>query len=88
MEALEVDFGSVSGARLLREDYTGRAKLVVDRGTDTIVGAAFVGTEVGELLHSATTAIVGKVRLDTLWHAVPSFPTVSEIWLRLLETRR
>jgi hypothetical protein len=21
-----------------------------------------------------------------LWHAVPSFPTVSEVWLRLLET--
>ena len=24
--------------------------------------------------------------LDELWHAVPSFPTISEVWLRLLET--
>ena len=32
--------------------------------------------------------IVGKVPLETLWHAVPSYPTVSEVWLRLLEARR
>ena len=70
---------------LLRDDYIGRAKLVVDRATDTLVGATFVGTDVAELLHSATIAIVGKVTLETLWHAVPSYPTVSEIWLRLLE---
>jgi len=63
------------------------SEVVVDRATDTIVGATFVGSEVAELLHSATTAIVGKVSLDTLWHAVPSYPTVSEIWLRLLESR-
>ncbi len=87
-EALEYDIASVAGASLLRDDYTGRAKLVVDRATDTLVGATFVGTEVAELLHSATVAIVGKVSLDTLWHAVPSYPTVSEVWLRLLESRR
>jgi pyruvate/2-oxoglutarate dehydrogenase complex dihydrolipoamide dehydrogenase (E3) component len=88
VEALEYDLASVSGAALLRDDYAGRAKLVVDRSTDTIVGATFVGPEVAELLHAATTAIVGKVTLETLWHVVPSYPTVSEIWLRLLESRR
>ncbi|MBH0122654.1 pyridine nucleotide-disulfide oxidoreductase, partial [Rhodococcus sp. CX] len=56
--------------------------------TDTLVGATFAGTEVAELVHAATVALVGKVPLDTLWHAVPSYPTVSEVWLRLLETRR
>jgi len=30
-------------------------------------------------------AIVGEVTLERLCHAVPSFPTVSEVWLRLLE---
>jgi pyruvate/2-oxoglutarate dehydrogenase complex dihydrolipoamide dehydrogenase (E3) component len=88
VEALDYDLASVAGAALLRDGYTGRGKLVVDRATDTLVGATFVGAEVAELLHSATTAIVGKVSLETLWHAVPSYPTVSEIWLRLLETRR
>lgn len=53
-----------------------------------IVGATFAGADVAELLHSATLAIVGQVPLDRLWHAVPSFPTISEVWLRLLETYR
>ena len=88
VEALEQDLASVAGASLLRDGYVGRAKLVVDRATDTLVGATFVGEDVAELLHSATTAIVAKVPLETLWHVVPSFPTVSEVWLRLLEARR
>jgi pyruvate/2-oxoglutarate dehydrogenase complex dihydrolipoamide dehydrogenase (E3) component len=87
VEALEYDLAALAGTSLLRDDYVGRAKLVVDASTDTIVGATFVGSEVGELLHSATTAIVGKVTLEDLWHAVPSYPTVSEVWLRLLESR-
>ena len=60
---------------------------MLDSATDTVVGATFVGADVAELLHSATTAIVGRVSLETLWHVVPSYPTVSEIWLRLLEAR-
>jgi pyruvate/2-oxoglutarate dehydrogenase complex dihydrolipoamide dehydrogenase (E3) component len=88
VETLEYDLGSVSGAVLRRDGYTGRAKLVVDHATDTLLGATFVGPDVAELLHAATTAIVGKVTLETLWHVVPSYPTVSEVWLRLLESRR
>jgi pyruvate/2-oxoglutarate dehydrogenase complex dihydrolipoamide dehydrogenase (E3) component len=33
-----------------------------------------------------TIAIVGEVPIARLWHAVPAYPTVSEVWLRLLET--
>ena len=55
------------------------------RPAGSIVGATFTGPGVQELLHSATIAIAGEVTLDRLWHAVPSFPTVSEVWLRLLE---
>ncbi|MGV8873426.1 MAG: dihydrolipoyl dehydrogenase family protein [Rhodococcus sp. (in: high G+C Gram-positive bacteria)] len=79
---------AVAGSSLQQDDYTGRAQLVIDRATDTIVGATFVGPGVAELVHAATVAVVGKVALDDLWHAVPSYPTVSEIWLRLLEARR
>ena len=50
-----------------------------------IVGATFVGTEIAESLHAATIAVIGEVPLDRLWHAVPAFPTRSEIWLKLLE---
>jgi pyruvate/2-oxoglutarate dehydrogenase complex dihydrolipoamide dehydrogenase (E3) component len=88
VRTVEYDIGSVAGAALLRDDFSGRAKLVVDTDDQTIVGATFVGPEVAELLHAATVAVVGKVPLDVLWHAVPSYPTVSEIWLRLLETWR
>jgi dihydrolipoamide dehydrogenase len=88
VRAVEYEIGNVSGARLLRDGYNGRAMLVVDTRDETLLGATFVGPDVGELLHAATVAVVGKVPLETLWHAVPSFPTMSEIWLRLLETWR
>lgn len=76
---------SVAGAWQLAEDYEGWARFLVDEDRRTIVGACFVGPDIAELLQSATIAIVGEVTLDRLWHATPSFPTVSEIWLRFLE---
>jgi pyruvate/2-oxoglutarate dehydrogenase complex dihydrolipoamide dehydrogenase (E3) component len=85
---VEFDLGSVSGAAIAREGYTGRAKLVVDTGSQTLLGATFAGPEVADLVHAATVALVGRVPMETLWHAVPSFPTVSEVWLRLLEEWR
>lgn len=88
VRSVEYDIGSVAGAATLGRGYRGPAKLVVDAERGVIVGATFVGPNTGELLHAATIAIVGEVPLDTLWHAVPSFPTLSEVWLRLLETYR
>jgi dihydrolipoamide dehydrogenase len=77
--------GGVAGASVLGDEFAGTSQLVVDARRGVIVGATFVGPGVQELLHSATVAIAGEVPLDRLWHAVPSFPTVSEVWLRLLE---
>jgi dihydrolipoamide dehydrogenase len=62
--------------------------VVVDATRDVLLGATFVGPQTGELVHSATVAIVGEVPLARLWHAVPSYPTVSEVWLRLLDQLR
>ena len=81
----EVDLSTVTGAGLLREHYVGQAKLVIDRSEDVLVGASFVGTSVSELVHAATVAVIGRVPIDSLWHAVPSFPTISEVWTDLLE---
>ena len=75
----------VAGASLHAEGYAGKARIVVDTEREVLLGVTFVGQDVAEMLHAATIAIVGQVRLDRLWHAVPSFPTISEIWLRLLE---
>ncbi len=86
IRTVEYDIGWVAGAKLHADDYAGTAKLVVDESRKVIVGATFVGQDVAELLHAATIAIVGEVPLERLWHAVPAYPTISEIWLRLLET--
>ncbi|MDN5901247.1 MAG: NAD(P)/FAD-dependent oxidoreductase, partial [Brachybacterium sp.] len=80
-----VPFGGAAGSSLLRDDVTGTAQLVVDRSAKTLVGATFVGPDASELIHAATIAIVGQVPVHVLRHAVPSFPTASELWLRLLE---
>jgi pyruvate/2-oxoglutarate dehydrogenase complex dihydrolipoamide dehydrogenase (E3) component len=80
--------GSVAGGALVAADPRGKAQLVIDQGRRVVVGATFMGPQVGEMLHAATIAIVGAVPIDTLWHAVPAFPTVSEVWLRLLEADR
>ncbi|MFG2352281.1 dihydrolipoyl dehydrogenase family protein [Streptomyces sp. NPDC048521] len=88
VEVVEYDLAALAGTYVMRSDYRGQAKLVVDRTDDVVVGATFVGAGIAELVHSATTAIVGRIPLSTLWHVVPSYPTASEIWLRLLETLR
>jgi dihydrolipoamide dehydrogenase len=86
VKVVDFDIGQVAGARLHSDSYHGQARLVVDDDRHVIVGATFVGRGVSELLHAATIAIVGEVTLDRLRHAVPAFPTISEVWLRLLET--
>lgn len=86
VQVVDYNLGWVAGASLQADDYEGQARLVIDRKRQVIVGATFVGQDVAELLHSATIAIVGEVPISRLWHAVPSYPTISEVWLRLLET--
>ncbi len=86
VRVVEYDLGALAGSSLEADGYTGKANLVVDEARGVALGASFVGQDTAELLHSATIAVVGEVPLKTLWHAVPSFPTISEVWLRLLET--
>ena len=86
VRVVDYDLGNVGGAALLADGYTGRARIVVDEDRRVLVGATLAGPGVGEMIHAATVAIAGEVPLERLWHAVPSFPTVSEVWLRLLET--
>jgi pyruvate/2-oxoglutarate dehydrogenase complex dihydrolipoamide dehydrogenase (E3) component len=86
IRAVEYDLGAVAGASLHADGYAGRAGMIVDENRGVIVGFTVVGPDVAELLHAATIAIAGEVPIDRLWHAVPAYPTVSEVWLRLLET--
>ena len=79
--------GGLSAA-LFADGYEGTAIAVVDPEREVLLGITFVGPAVAELLHAATIAVVGEVPSSRLWHAVPAYPTVSEVWLRLLETWR
>jgi dihydrolipoamide dehydrogenase len=88
IEVVDYDLARVAGAHQYGEDYRGRARMLIDTDRNTVVGVTFAGPGVGELVHSATIAVAGEVPLDRLWHAVPAFPTLGEVWLRLLETYR
>jgi pyruvate/2-oxoglutarate dehydrogenase complex dihydrolipoamide dehydrogenase (E3) component len=83
--SVDSDIGMLPGAQLKEEGYVGHARLVIDEDNQVIVGATFLGPEVSDLMHSATVAIVGRVTINRLWHAVPSFPTVTEVWTQLFE---
>jgi dihydrolipoamide dehydrogenase len=83
--AVDADMNSTAGASFVGGNEPGAARIVIDENRRTLVGATFTGADVAEQLHAATVAIVGDVSIDRLWHAVPSFPTRSAIWLKLLE---
>jgi pyruvate/2-oxoglutarate dehydrogenase complex dihydrolipoamide dehydrogenase (E3) component len=89
IRVVDVDLGKeVIGANLYADGYQGRARMVVDLDHGYLLGVTFVGPGIEELLYSATVAVAGQVPVDRLWHAVPCFPSVSEVWLRLLEAYR
>jgi dihydrolipoamide dehydrogenase len=81
----DADAAAVAGASFVGRGVPGRARLVIDEDRDVIVGATFTGAEIEPLLHAATVAIVGEVPLGRLRHAVPCFPSRSEVWLGLMD---
>jgi dihydrolipoamide dehydrogenase len=85
---IEYPIGNVAGAAVFADGYEGTAIAVVDTEREVLLGVTFVGPAVAELLQAATIAVVGEVPIARLWHAVPAYPTINEVWLRLLETYR
>src|SRR5919197_1091415 len=83
--AVDVDTGASAGASFHGRGAPGTSRIVVDEGDRVIVGATFVGPATADFLHAASIAVAGAVPLDRLWHAVPAFPTRSEVWLKLME---
>jgi dihydrolipoamide dehydrogenase len=82
---VDVETGGNAGGSFIGHGAPGTSRIIVDEDRRIIVGATITGAEVAEALHAASIAVVTEVALDDLWHAVPSFPTRSELWLRLLE---
>ncbi len=82
--AVDADVGATAGASFIGKGAPSGARIVVDEQREVIVGATFTGPDVADSLHAATVAVVGEVPLQRLIHAIPSFPTRSEVWLKLL----
>ena len=83
--AVSVQTSGTAGESFYGRNTPGTTRLVVDEARRVIVGATFVGAETADFVHAATIAVIGEVPLDELWHAVPSYPTRSEVWLKLME---
>jgi pyruvate/2-oxoglutarate dehydrogenase complex dihydrolipoamide dehydrogenase (E3) component len=81
---LEVGTSSNAGGSYYGRNAPGTSRLLVDKESDVIIGATLTGAEVADFLQAATIAIVGEVPMGRIWHATPSFPTRSEIWLNLM----
>ena len=85
VDTVETATSGNAGGSFYGRGAPGTTRLLIDRERRVVVGATITGAEVGDMLHAATVAIVGEVPLDRLRHAVPCFPTRSEIWLSLME---
>jgi dihydrolipoamide dehydrogenase len=85
IRVIDYDLSWLAGTAIQADDYKGQARMVVDEKRKVIIGVTFVGQDVSEMLQAATFAVVGEIPLDRLWHGVPAYPTMNEIWLRLLE---
>jgi dihydrolipoamide dehydrogenase len=85
VEVVETATSGNAGGSYYGRGAPGTSRLLIDAERRLVVGATFTGAEVAEMLHPATIAIVGEVPLERLRHAVPAFPTRSEVWLQLLE---
>jgi dihydrolipoamide dehydrogenase len=85
VRAVDVETSGNAGGSFVGREAVGTARLVVDEERRVVVGVTITGSEIQEALHAATIAVVAEVPLNELWHAVPAFPTRSELWLKLLE---
>jgi pyruvate/2-oxoglutarate dehydrogenase complex dihydrolipoamide dehydrogenase (E3) component len=84
-KAIDMSTQATAGASYYGRESPAKTRFVVDQGRAVLAGATFVGPDIAEFLHAATIAVVGEVPLARLAHAVPSFPTRSEVWLNFLE---
>jgi dihydrolipoamide dehydrogenase len=85
---VEYPIGDVAGASVFADGYTGTAIAVIDTEREVLLGMTFIGPGVAEMVQAATIAVVAEVPIARLWHAVPAYPTINEVWLRLLEAYR
>jgi pyruvate/2-oxoglutarate dehydrogenase complex dihydrolipoamide dehydrogenase (E3) component len=72
------------GRAVEKGETQGIMKVIADRATRRILGAAILGTSGDEAIHGILDAMSAGEPLDTLRWAVPVHPTVSELIPTLL----
>jgi dihydrolipoamide dehydrogenase len=83
VRTIDVPTSGNAGGSFYGRNARGTSRFLVDERRGVLVGATITGSEVADFLHAATIAVVGEVPLTRLRHAIPAFPTRSEIWLYL-----
>lgn len=59
-------------------EVAGFVKVLVEKGTDKIVGATIVARHAGEMISEVTLAMVGKIGLSTISGVIHPYPTQAE----------
>ena len=70
---------SAPGVMIHSEGYDGWVQWVMDEA-GKLIGATFVGTDVVNLLHATTVAITAGLTWQQMYHAIPSFPTMTDVF--------
>jgi dihydrolipoamide dehydrogenase len=83
VQTVEAGTSANAGGNFYGRQAVGTTRLIIDSDRNVIVGATITGSEIAESLHAATIAIVGEVPLERVSHAIPAFPTRSEVWSAL-----
>jgi pyruvate/2-oxoglutarate dehydrogenase complex dihydrolipoamide dehydrogenase (E3) component len=74
-----------AGGLFYAPNAAGTARFLLDRKRRVLIGCTITGSEVADFLHAATIAVVAEVPVERLRHAIPPFPTRSELWLSLFK---
>ena len=76
-ETIKIALSDVDRA-IADSEESGFVKIVHKRGSDQILGATIVARHAGEMISEVTTAIVGKLGLNTLSGVIHPYPTQAE----------
>ncbi len=67
---------------LLDGEEAGFARVLVQQGTDRILGATIVAADAGNLISEVTVAMQARAGLGTIGAAIHPYPTQAEAWRR------
>lgn len=72
-----LDFSDVERARMMRAER-GRVKILVDKSTQTIVGATVVGSWADAIIHECILAMQFNLDITDVFNTIHIYPTLSE----------